>query len=362
MPKLKFLYSREMTNHYLTVGAGFIIMGLVVFSIARGQPQHIELRLLIPHTKLFAEQKFAEALIKESDGEITAKILTHSDFGIAEQVYGTGPKVLKLLNDGEVDSAIVSIGTLGARIPQFYEILLPFLFENFDTAFATLNVPSSPGKYLLERLSKNSNIRGLAFWRTGNFAVLITPRDATIKTINDLRDKKIVTIAGKVGSETLRRLGAVPLSNKNEINIEEVDGVEAIYSTMSHILDTLKNTESWSTGDCSEILCQFLKKYYPNITITETNHSLILSVKLIRSSFYEALSPKNRRALERAVMIATESEWRQSVPEEEEIKQQLEDSGVTIIGISPETKDEMKQLTRPVYDWFRETIGPISIF
>lgn len=325
------------------IGIAFVVV-FFVFLFIYGSSSNllsssqIEVRWLIAHEPIElwenATKKFDEVLTQESDGRMKLKILDPSDVGFLGDVPTSD--IFKLLNNGEIELSTMFAVGIGTRVPDYLEVNLPFLFDNFEDAFTILN-EGPAGKKLLDAVSEYTNTYGLAFTLSGGFRVIVS-QNLKIKTVDDLKGKKIISTAGPVGDQTLRQLGAIPLPSPQTINdvpsINEVDGVETTYTRISAIKDT-----------------EFIKY------ISEINHNLFLTSVLVHGSFYESLSPQDRESLHKAVTAAAKVEWDDSIALGNKVKKELKEKGVFITELSSQEKENFKKETKSVYDWFQETYG-----
>jgi TRAP-type C4-dicarboxylate transport system substrate-binding protein len=92
--------------------------------------------------------------------------------------------------------------------------------------------------------------------------------------------------------------------------------------------------------------------------VFETNHDLVLSVMLVSDAFHDSLSPRNQRALEKAVMAAARAEREDTVAFEEHMRNELRSKGVSVETLTPENRIAFKALAEPVYEQFRLEFDP----
>jgi TRAP-type C4-dicarboxylate transport system substrate-binding protein len=329
------------------IGLGIIVIFFVgifsfnPFSETKGtaSSEEISVRWLLAHepTDLFinATEIFTKILDEESDGTMKLTVLTPSDVGFGNDGATDVPtsEVFKLLNDQKIEMGTTFATGVGKEVPQFLEVNLPFLFDDLPTALAILD--DVKGQELLNSVSKQTDTTALAFTLSGGFRILASQKDLTIHSADDLKGKTVLTSAGSPGEETFRQLGASSLTNSNDVaHANGVDFVETTYTRISALKDF-----------------NFIKY------VNETNHSLFLTTIVVRNSFYNSLSEKNQIALKKAALAAAQAERVDSIALGIKVKKELQEKGIVVRELSPETRTELKEKTLPVYTWFEDTIG-----
>ena len=110
---------------------------------------------------------------------------------------------IELLQIGSLDMANVSVGPLESFVPEMQVFSLPYVFEDSDHFWRTLN--SDLGKELL--LSPlNAGLRGMAFFDGGSRSFYTCPKP--ISTPDDLAGMKIRTMKSQSAVSLMRALGA----------------------------------------------------------------------------------------------------------------------------------------------------------
>lgn len=265
----------------------------------------IVVRWLLAHepASLFARstEVFKNILEKESGGTMTLTVLDGADLGYEGDVPTAD--VFTLMDRQKIELSSTLVTGIAQQDPSFNQLNLPFLFNDYQEAFAFLDGPD--GTSLLASLASTTPARGLAFTLSGGFRVLAS-HDKLFKGIGDFRGARIVTTAGITGEDTWRAVDATPVSS-DYTAITSPDAVEVTYTRISSLPS------------------QSFIRY-----ITETNHSIFLTAMIVRTSFYDALTPRQQEALQKAAVAAAHAEREDSLTLAEEERKTLINQGVTI--------------------------------
>ncbi len=320
--------------------ASFVGIGIYYTSQTEAQPQtevqHVRWLLSHQPTSVFdrAAAVFAEVLEKESNGTLTVDVVTPEEMGVMK---GDIPNVdvFRYLDAGTVELATTYTVGLGNDAPAFWSLNLPFLFKSYTQAGTILD--GNAGRSILDTASPTS-AHALAFTMSGGFRIIVS-KNTEIKTLADLRGKRIATSGGPVAEATLKALGAIAVPTNLEngapvIDVETIDGIETTYSRLSSVV-----------GSQSQYV-----KY-----VNETNHSLFLTTILASDVFYDSLSDENKVALQKAALAAAAVEREDSVMLGEETKDALQKSGSIIV--TPLDVTALSNAAQSVYEKFTPMFG-----
>lgn len=305
----------------------------------------IEVRWLISHQPVDvfdrATRVFAEELSRESDGEMELVVITPEQVGLSEKGDIPASKVMQLLDNGRVDLASPYTIPLGNSSPAFWSLNLPFLFSDYGHAISVLDGPI--GMEMLERLSSQSTVRGLAFTMSGGFRV-IASKNTSFTSPADFVGKRIATSGGPVAEATLISLGATPVSldleSGSPVDLTDIDGVETTYARLSGIVETRTS----------------YTKY-----ISETDHSIFLTALVTSNAFYESLSARHRAALQKAALAAARVERDDAIALNAATKAELSERGSAISTVDPENREVFKRHVQPVYTQFEDVFGRLFL-
>lgn len=301
------------------------------------ETQHVRWLLSHQPTSVFdrAAAVFSEVLEKESNGSLTIDVVTPEAVGVQK---GDIPneEVFRYLNEGTVELATTYTVGLGNDVPAFWSLTLPFLFESYTQAGSILD--GSAGRAILDTTSGQTSAHALAFTMSGGFRIIVS-KNTEIKTLADLKGKRIATSGGPVAEATLTALGAIPVPTNLEngapaIDVQTIDGIETTYSRLSSVV-----------GSQSQYV-----KY-----VNETNHNLFLTTILASNTFYNSLSDGNKIALQKAALAAAAVEREDSVTLGEETKDALQKSGSVIV--TPLDVTAFRRAVQSVYEKFTPMFG-----
>lgn len=181
-----------------------LFAGLVVSGISLIWPKQTEQKITVrlghandlEHAVHKSLVYFQEQLSAASNGKMELEIYPNSQLG-------TERDLIELLQIGSLAMANVSVGPLEAFVPQMQVFSLPYVFDDSDHFWRTLN--SELGKELL--LSPLAvEMRGLAFFDGGSRSFYTCPKP--ISTPDDLKGMKIRTMKSQSAVALMRELGA----------------------------------------------------------------------------------------------------------------------------------------------------------
>ena len=144
---------------------------------------HEPLSLFVRAAKDF--QDFVNAA--QTVEKIEVEVMTLSEYS---QKYNDGVVVTKhdlldLMEAGKIEMSQMYTTWLAERYePDMLALEMPFIFEDHDHAARVLE--GEVGETLLEKITKKSNVRGMAFTYSGGFRnVLSSKKISTLKGLTD---------------------------------------------------------------------------------------------------------------------------------------------------------------------------------
>lgn len=305
-------------------------------SDASGEPRTVTWLLSHQPTDVFARAAdvFDETLQRESAGTLSLVLMKPEDIGVEK---GDVPhaKVLEQLNAGTADMASVYTIPLGDDYEDFRMLNLPFLFNSYEEANASLD-----GGALSILDTRMDHVRGLAFTMSGGFRI-IASKNTDIRTMSDLKGKRIATSGGLIAEATLTALGAIPvpldLEGGGSRDFASIDGVETTYARLS---TSLGSDTAFTTH------------------INETNHSTFLTTIIASDAFFDSLTSVEQAALISAARAAANIERQDSIALNATVKEALRAKGSTINELSSESRNEFVNATKVVYQEFMSRFSP----
>ncbi len=314
-----------------------LALGAFASTVRGAAPRTVTWLLPHPPTVLFARaaQVFGKELSKKSGGTLgLEKTVLPAD--VFPETYIDTHDFTGFL-DGETawHPRMVSeyVGHLGGTYDSSVRVLdLPFLFDNYTQALAYLDGPG--GQQLLSDLAKRiPDYEPLAFTMSGGFRLYVS-KDAPILSPADLKGKTVVSGAGgPVIEATEKAFGATLVQDPRleftpDLSVlSKADIAETTYSR----LDPLLKADP-----------EFVKY------VTETDHSMSLTIVLVTKKFYDSLSADQQQALRASAHDAAIAEKQDNIAYEDTMRAELRKNGTVITVLTPEQRAAFKQAVAPV--------------
>lgn len=286
------------------------------------------------HLFLRTAEAFAAEIEKTSKGLLKIEILTSDDYAnkYHQGQRPTGTRIKTLFDElsaGQFEMFQTTVSWYGMINNHFLALDLPFLFRDHDHAERVLEGPI--GRALCDSLALRSNVKGLAFTYSGGYRVIGTKE--AIKSIADLRGKRIKVNPNPLCYLTMQKLGAVPISVEPGLganaDLDIIDGV-------NH--DAAETTYLRFRGE----------------HLLKTGHSLFLTTIAINKDFWDSLGPELQGLMSEAAVAAAKIERQWSIEDGVKFETEADLNGVTIVDISPEEQEQFRAITESVY---KETEG-----
>jgi len=271
--------------------------------------------------------KFKEIVEEKTDGQIIVETY-HSG------QLGDDRTMTEALQLGSQEVTIPSTAPLANFVPEFGIFDFPFLFPTVEVADEVLD--GEVGKKILDKL-ESQDLVGLAYWENGYRDV--TNSKHAIATAADFKGLKLRTMENELHLEAFRALGANPTPMAftelfTAMQQKTVDGQENPLATI------------------------YLQKYYEvQSHVSNTNHVYSPFVFLMSKSFYDDLSEEQQIIVREAAIEAGVYERQLNREANETNLADLQNEGITYTEVTPEAREEMKQLVQPTIDKFTEKIG-----
>jgi len=271
--------------------------------------------------------KFKEIVEEKTDGQIIIETY-HSG------QLGDDRTMTEALQLGSQEVTIPSTAPLANFVPEFGIFDFPFLFPTVEVADDVLD--GEVGKKILDKL-ESQNLVGLAYWENGYRDV--TNSKHAIATAADFKGLKLRTMENELHLEAFRALGANPTPMAftelfTAMQQKTVDGQENPLATI------------------------YLQKYYEvQSHVSNTNHVYSPFVFLMSKSFYDDLTEEQQKIVREAAVEAGVYERQLNREANEENLADLQSEGIIYTEVTPEAREEMKQLVQPTIDKFTEKIG-----
>lgn len=275
-----------------------------------------------------AALKFKELVEKNSNGKIEVQVFPSSS------LYGDKEE-LEQLKANNVQFIAPSVTKLVGFQPAFQLVDMPFLFKDDQAAY---NFYSGPyGQKLMKSLEPQGML-GLGWWPNGskNF----TNSKRPLKTPEDFKGLKFRTQSGGVLDAQFKALGAGSQTLAfaevyTALNNKTVDGQE----------NTFNNIDTQNYQD--------VQKY-----LTVSKHGRLDYVVLTNTTFWNGLSPENKKIIEEAMKEATAYATKLADEENQKSFEKLKNSGkMEFYYLTEEDRQKFIAALEPVYQAYTEKIG-----
>ena len=244
-------------------------------------------------------------------------------------------EAIEALAFGEVQMIAPSLSLFDRLTPKFQVFDLPFLFKDLDAVERFQKSPAGQG---LLGVLEDHNMLGLEFWHNGMKQLggprpLVHPSDAA--------GLKFRVMESDLLQAEIEAIGGTP---------QKMAFGEVYQALQTGTVDAQENT--WSNIYSS-------KFYEVQPYITESNHGYIGYFVAVNKPFWESLPDDLRKGLEETLAEVTAWGNARAHDINVEDRQKIADSGRSkIITLTPEQVAEWQAAMRPVWDEYRDAIGP----
>ena len=272
---------------------------------------------------------FAKYVAEKTNGEIEVQVFPLGQLGgersMAEQVQA-----------GTLHMAAVTTAVLSNFIPQLAVFDLPFIYPDRETAYKALG-----DKEVQERFFKLCQPKGfVAIGYTENEFRDITNSKRAIRKPEDLKGLKIRLMESPVYLDTFRTLGANPVP---------LPFPEIYNALQQKVIDGQDNPLYTS------VLMKFIEV---NKFATMTQHICTECYTIVTQSLWASLKPEQQKIFREAAEIQIKVNREENAKDLKNGIEKAKAAGVEIITLSPEEREVFKKAVKPVYDKYRDIIGP----
>ena len=267
-------------------------------------------------------KRFADLVAERTKGQIQVQIFPASQLG-------TEQELLEGVQLGTVHMFEGSSGSVGRFLPDVEVFAAPYVWRDVDHMMKVVRGPIGQG--LADRLVKAKGMRVLDFgWLFGNR--YLTTKNKAIYKPEDLKGMKIRVQPTAIYLETIRAMGANPTT---------MDFKEVYLGLQSGVIDGQENPPSVIfTNKLFEV-----QKF-----VMLTAHITQNQAVVINESFFQGLSPENRKILTEAAYEAGNFQNDLVLKSEKEYLDQLKEKGMTVVqpdvmAFREATKDVWKKVS-----------------
>ena len=275
---------------------------------------------------LAAAERFSTEIFEKTKGEYKVQISTLSEYNRNNQMKLKTHELVEVMGE-DIDLCQMYTYILGKYNKDLWTIDMPFIFKDHDHVDRVFE--GEIGKSMLNKLSENSGVRGLAFTYSGGYKCI--PSNVELRTVEDFKGTKIRTSNNPVSHDIFKSLGAEPVDMPIEQLTEaghdgSVDGGE---STFIHIFASGQDKAFNS--------------------VCEAEHSLLATSIIVSNKFWNGLTDEVREIFQTAALNTARQERRDSVADVQKQKQKCVDANMEIIEMSEKEIDKMRALTQNLY-------------
>ncbi|MEH0666905.1 TRAP transporter substrate-binding protein [Vibrio scophthalmi] len=266
-----------------------------------------------------ALQYIGDAVAEKTNGEVTIQYFPDSQLGGEREL-------VEMVQVGAIDITKVSSGLLESFSPLYGVFSLPYLFDSKEGFYRVMedeNVMST-----VYRSTEAQGFSGVGWYDSGARSFYMSK--APVKTLDDLKGKKIRVMQSETSIETMKLLGAAPIA---------MSQAEVYTSLQQGILDGAENNEfALTIARHGEVA-----KFY-----SYDMHTRIPDVVVMSNITKQKLTPDQLAALQEAIdeSITLQQElWQEEMAKTTESARK--DFGVEFFEID---QAPFKQAVQPIYE------------
>ncbi len=278
-------------------------------------------------TQLYAE-KFAERVSELSNGSMRIQVYANS-------TLGGDRDLLETCADGDIPFVVQNTAPQVSFMKNLAVFDLPCVFDSLDDCRSKLDEPEFYSLVSQVYTEGGYHLLGMA---DQGFRVMSTNKP--VYSLNDFKGQKIRTMENSYHLAFWKSIGA----NPTPMTFSEV-----YIGLQQHTIDAQENPYEVIVSN---------RLYEQQDYIVETNHLPHLISLIVNDDFFQNLSDEEKKIMTQAAKEATEYAREQSDLRISDRLATIEASGTQILTLSDETRNDIRQTVKPVYESIRETISP----
>ncbi len=278
-------------------------------------------------TQLFAE-KFSEKVEELSDGKMKIQVYPNS-------TLGGDRDLLETCSDGDIPFIVQNTAPQVSFMSDLAVFDLPCVFDSLDDCRKKIDEPTFYSLISDVYTEGGYHLLGMA---DQGFRVMSTNKP--VYSISDFKGQKIRTMENSYHLAFWKALGA----NPTPMSFSEV-----YIGLQQHTIDAQENPYEVIVSN---------NLYEQQDYIVETNHLPHLISLIVNDEFFGDLPEDQQEILTEAAQIATEYAREQSDARIADKIAVIEDSGTQIIELSDETRQEIREASKGVYESIQKEINP----
>ncbi len=223
---------------------------------------------------------------------------------------GSDAELIEKMTTGQVDMTVSSAGNYAAYAPRIGISALPFLFEDFESAweFVDSSVMQEVNKDL-----ESHNIHVLSYFDNGFRCVTTSEKIGAVNTVQDMNGLNIRTPENQIVIETMKALSANPQSYPfAQLKDALADGT---FDAQENPIPVIYNNQLYE-----------VQKY-----LSVTNHSYDAMPFTIRQDVWDSLTTEYQEVISAAAEIAGSQNRILIKNETTDMVKRLEEAGMEIV-------------------------------
>ncbi len=318
--------SSRLTGVFALTGfalAGFALTGFALTGAGPALAQTIEIKFPFEtppgHIKTRSIEVFKKTLEAESGGKYKVTLY-------ASAQLMPGKDEIAAVARGQVQIAAPTIGYIATIDPAFKLLEVPMLFDSYDAMEKVLNGPI--GEELLGRLSKK-RLHGAGFWYDGFVALWA---NTPIRTLEDLKNRKIRVFPSEVLANSTKALGAAPTA---------IPGAEVYLALKQGVADG-----AWTTPPYGNRI----KLYEVLKSVTKVNLFPFGYVVVINPAWLGKQSAEGRRQITAALAAGKAYDLKEITNSINAAYKSVASHGMKVVDLDPAERKRWHAALKPVYD------------
>ena len=272
-----------------------------------------------PHIKTRTAEVFKKTLEEISGGKYKVTLYPSAQLM-------PGKDEVPAVARGQVQMAMPTIGYVSTIEPAYKLLEVPMLFDSYASMDAVLTGPV--GKDLLDRLSAK-RLMGAGFWYDGFVALW---SQTPIRTLADLKDKKIRVFPSEVLANSTRALGAAPTA---------IPGAEVFLALKQGVADG-----AWTTAPYGNQI----KLYEVLKSVTKVNLFPFGYVVVVNPAWYKKQGAEGQKMITAALDAGKAYNLREITNAIDGAYKNVAANGMEVVDFSSEERARWVTALKPLYD------------
>lgn len=277
-------------------------------------------------TQLYAE-KFADEVNRLSNGKMEICVYPNS-------VLGGDRELLESCKDGDIPFVVQNTAPQVTFMPDTAVFDIPCLFDSIEEVREHVD-----DEDFLEKMDQVYLDGGYVLLGYADQGFRVMTTNKSITNVNDFKGVKIRTMENSYHMDFWKELGASPTP-----------------MTFSEVYIGLQQGTIDAQENPYEVIVSN-KLYEQQKYVVETKHLPHLISLIVSEEFYDGLSSEQQDIINQAADLAKEYAREQSDKRIASRIETIEESGTQIVTLDEETRDEMRERSKSVYDAISQTVS-----